>query len=184
MALTLIKETGAGLADANSYAAVADGNTYHDGHLYGTAWTAATDAQKATALVMASRLIDAEYQFGGVQTTDGQALAWPRYRCSDPDRDPMVRTSSLLIWENWLPENLVPKNVIAATCELARELLIADRTAAPAGEGLKYYNAGGIQTGYDKADRRPIIPAVVQALLTKYGSLIQAKSGAVKLVRV
>jgi hypothetical protein len=184
MSLALIKETGAGLANANSYADVADGNAYHDGHLYATAWTAATDAQKATALVMATRLIDAEYQFGGVQTTDGQALAWPRFRCSDPDRDPMVRTSSLLIWENWLPENLVPKNVIAATCELARELLIADRTAAPVGEGLKYYNNSGVQTGYDKTDRRPIISAVVQALLAKYGSLLQAKSGAVKLVRV
>jgi hypothetical protein len=184
MALTLIKETGAGLANANSYADVADGNAYHDGHLYATAWTAATDAQKSVALVMASRLIDAEYQFSGVQTMDGQALAWPRYRCPDPDRDPVARIGRLLIWENWLPENLVPKNVVAATCELARELLIADRTATPAGEGLKYYNNAGVQTGYDKTDRRPIIPAVVQTLLAKYGSLLQAKSGAVKLVRV
>ena len=55
MALTLIKETGAGLANANSYAEVADGNAYHDGHLYATAWTAATDAQKAAALVMSSQ---------------------------------------------------------------------------------------------------------------------------------
>ena len=43
MALTLIKETGAGLVDANSYADVADGNAYHDGHLYATAWTGASD---------------------------------------------------------------------------------------------------------------------------------------------
>jgi hypothetical protein len=184
MALTLIKEDGTGKTDANSYADVADGNAYHDGHLYATAWTGATDDQKAVALVMASRLIDAEYQFSGVQTMDGQALAWPRYRCPDPDRDPVARIGRLLIWENWLPENLVPKNVVAATCELARELLIADRTATPAGEGLKYYNNAGVQTGYDKTDRRPIIPAVVQTLLAKYGSLLQAKSGAVKLVRV
>ena len=39
MALTLIKETGAGLVDANSYASAADGDAYHDGHLYATAWT-------------------------------------------------------------------------------------------------------------------------------------------------
>jgi hypothetical protein len=77
----------------------------------------------------------------------------------------------------------VPKKVISATCELARELLIADRTAAPVGEGLKYYNDAGKQTGYDKSDRRPIISAVTQAMLAKYGALIQAKSGAVKLVR-
>ena len=184
MALTLIKEDGTGKADANSYAAVADGDAYHAGHLYASAWTGASADQKAAALVMATRLIDAEYQFGGVQTTDSQALAWPRYRCPDPDRDPMMRTTSLLIWDDGVPENIVPKKVIAATCELARELLIADRTAAPAGEGLKYYNNAGVQTGYDKSDRRPIISAVAQALLAKYGSLIQAKSGAVKLVRV
>ena len=40
MSLTLIKEDGTGKADANSYASVADGDAYHDGHLYATAWTA------------------------------------------------------------------------------------------------------------------------------------------------
>jgi len=78
----------------------------------------------------------------------------------------------------------VPKSVVQAACELARELIIVDRTAAPAGEGLKYYNDAGKQTGYDKTDTRPIIPAVVQALLAKYGALIKSKSGSVKLVRV
>ena len=32
--LTLIKETGEGLDDANSYADLADGDAYHAGHLY------------------------------------------------------------------------------------------------------------------------------------------------------
>ena len=178
MSLTLTKENGSGLADANSYASVADGDSFHDGHLYASAWTGATADQKSAALVMASRLIDAEYQFSGVRTTDAQALAWPRYRCPDPDRD-----SRLLLDGNWLPENQVPKNVIAAACELARELLIADRTASPAGEGLKYHNESGSQTGYDKADRRPIISPVAQAMLGKYGSLVKSKSGAVRLVR-
>lgn len=184
MPLTLIKEDGTGKADANAYANVADGDAYHAGHLYASAWTAASADQKTVALVMASRLIDAEYQFGGVQTSDGQALAWPRYRCPDPDRDATLGVGLLLTSENWVPENLVPKPVMQAACELARELLLADRTAAPAGEGLKYYNDAGKQTGYDKSDTRPIIPAVVQALLAKYGALIKSKSGAVKLVRV
>ena len=74
MPLTLIKETGAGLVDANSYADVADGNAYHDGHLYATAWTGASDDQKAVALVMASRLIDAEWQFNGTRTNAVQEI--------------------------------------------------------------------------------------------------------------
>ena len=171
MPLTLIKEDGTGKADANAYANVADGDAYHAGNLYASAWTAATADNKAVALVMASRLIDAEYQFGGTRAVASQALQWPREDCPDPDAGDMVA------------ETIVPKAVVEAACELARELIIADRTAAPAGEGLKYYNNAGVQTGYDKTDTRPVIPKLVQALLAKYGSLISAKSGAVKLVR-
>ncbi len=171
MPLALIKEDGTGKADANAYANVADGDAYHAGHLYASAWTAASADQKAVALVMASRLIDAEYQFGGTRSVATQALQWPREDCPDPDAGDMVA------------ETMVPKAVVEAACELARELIIADRTAAPAGEGLKYYNNAGVQTGYDKTDTRPIIPAVAQALLAKFGSLTKAKSGTVRLVR-
>jgi hypothetical protein len=149
MPLTLIKETGAGLADANAYADVATGDAYHDGHLYATAWTVATADQKAVALVMATRVLDAEYRFGGVKAKDGQALQWPRSECREPDTGDVV------------PDDAVPKALVDATCELARELLIADRTAAPAGEGMSYQNNGSLQTGYDKTDTRPIIPKLV-----------------------
>ena len=57
----------------------------HDGHLYASAWTGATDDQKAVALVMASRLIDAEFQFNGTRTNAVQGLQWPRARCPEPD---------------------------------------------------------------------------------------------------
>ena len=77
----------------------------------------------------------------------------------------------------------MPKAVVQATCEMARELLITDRTTAPPGEGLKYYNAGGVQTGYDKTDRRAVLSQVAQVMLAKYGSQISAHSGAVRLVR-
>ena len=91
--------------------------------------------------------------------------------------------TSLVQLDPFVPASVVPKAVVLATCELARELLIADRTAAPAGEGLKYQNVGGTQTGYDKTDRRPIISPVAQAMLSKFGSLLKSKSGAVRLVR-
>lgn len=172
MALTLIKETGAGLANANSYASAADGDAYHDGHLYATAWTAATLANKEKALVFATRLIDGQYQFNGVKANESQALQWPRAGVRDPDAE-----------GEWIWGDVVPTSVRDATCELARELLITDRTAAPVGEGLRYTVDGTLQTGYDKRDRRPIISHVAQALLAKFGSLIRNRSGAVRLVR-
>jgi hypothetical protein len=36
-----------------------------------------------------------------------------------------------------VPFSIVPLAVVEATCEMARELLIADRSASPPGEGLK-----------------------------------------------
>ena len=181
--MILVKETGAGLANANAYASAADGDVYHAGHLYATAWTGASDDQKAAALVMATRLIDAEYQFNGLRSVDCQALQWPRVNCLDPDKAPVAVFTSLLQLDPFVPASVVPKALVLATCEMARELLIVDRTAAPAGEGLKYQNVGGTQTGYDKTDRRAVLSQVAQVMLAKYGSQISAKSGAVRLIR-
>ena len=178
MSLTLIKEDGTGRSDANSYASVADADAYHEGHLYASAWTGATSPDKEKALVMATRLIDAEYQFGGVRAVSGQALQWPRVSCLDPDAD------DELLSGRYVRSNVVPRGVSDAACEMARELLVADRTAAPPGEGLKYENVGTTQTGYDKSDTRPVISHVAQAMLAKYGSLLKSGSGAVRLVRV
>ena len=176
MALVLIKEDGSGMADANSYASAADGDLYFEGHLYATAWTAAVTATKEAALVMATRLIDSQYQFGGTKVSDEQALQWPRENCRDLDAGR---------WSGGVVANdLVPKGVVDATCEMARELIILDRTTAPPGEGLKYENVGPDQRGYSKTDVRPIISHVAQAMLGKYGALIKSRSGAVLLRRV
>ena len=192
MALTLIKEDGTGKVDANSYATAADGDAYHDGHLYATAWTSATQARKEAALVMATRLIGSQFQFRGFRAHSEQALQWPRTECPDPDRGSVA-------WGVRGPEcvepDVVPPAVVAATCELGRELLIADRTATPPGEGIAATQSSTAthtgtsgsssmsSTTYDKSDTRPVISRVAQAMLAKYGALVSAKSGAVALVR-
>jgi hypothetical protein len=196
MPLVLTKENGTGLANANAYASVADADAYHEGHLYATAWTGATADRKAAALVFATRLIDTQYQFSGCRTNGTQALQWPRANCPDPDAGSVV---ALLAWwrDRVLPSDAVPAVLVQATCELARELLVADRTAAPAGEGIltertSQYNRDSVGTSsstsaskmYSKSDTRPMIPRVVQGMLGKYGTLIQAQRGSVRLERV
>jgi hypothetical protein len=177
MALILVKEDGTGLPTSNAYADVADCDAYHEGHLYASAWTAASAGNKAAALVMATRLIDAESQFSGVRANATQSLQWPREDCPDPD------ANADAVGQRFVLADVVPKGVIEATCEMARELLIADRTASPPGEGLKYFNQTGSQTGYDKKDTRPVISRLAQAMLAKYGSLLRSTSGAVRLRR-
>ena len=95
-----------------------------------------------------------------------------------------------------MPNDEVPTGVASAVCEMARELLIVDRTAAPPGEGISstqtssatHDSAGGSSsqssTTYSKEDTRPIMSRVAQAMLAKYGALIQGGSGSVRLVRV
>ena len=195
MALTLIKEDGTGRTDANSYAAAADCDAYHDGHLYATAWTAATQARKEAALVMATRLIDSQFQFNGFRAHETQGLQWPREKCPDPDAS--LVSVSVLGWvgDNFVEPDLVPAAVVRATCEMARELLIVDRTAAPPGEGIgtaqtsqaSHTGTSGTSsqssTTYSKSDTRPIISRVAQAMLSKYGALVDGGSSAVRLVR-
>ena len=102
------------MVDANAYANAADGDAYHDGHLYASAWTAATLANRVAALVFPTRLIDADYHFRGSRLKATQALQWPREACRDPDGS------------DFLASNAVPKAVLDTTCEMARELLIVE----------------------------------------------------------
>jgi hypothetical protein len=184
MALVLIKEDGTGKLDANSYADSTDGDAYFDGHLYASGWTAATTGSKEKALVFATRLIDTQFQFNGWRTTEEQALQWPRDNCPDPDKGlPLAIVVLRLRSANLVDANVVPRAVVNATCEMARELLIVDRTASPAGEGIQTSINAGVTTKYSKTDTRPIISYVAQAMLAKYGGLVSEGSGAVRLIR-
>jgi hypothetical protein len=189
MALVLIKEDGTGKADANSYASAADGDAYFEGHLYATAWTAATAGNKEKALVFATRLIDAEFQFNGGRVKSDQALQWPRLECRDPDE--------VGDGEGVVSSDVVPAAVVRATCEQARELLVLDRTASAPGEGMlsertSEYTRDSVGASsssssskmYSKADTRPIISHVARVMLSKYGAAVSGRAGPVRLVRV
>ena len=195
MALTLTKEDGTGKANANSYAAVADGDAYFEGHLYASPWTTASEASKMAALVMATRLVDSQFQFCGFRAHSDQALQWPRTECLDPDRGLVTVSPLAPILSNFVPYDSVPRAVVQATCEMARELIVTDRTAAPPGEGISSTETSQVmntdvsgssstsRTSYSKEDTRPIVSRVAQAMLAKYGALIQGGSGSVRLVR-
>ena len=184
MALVLIKEDGTGLANANAYANAADGDAYHDAHLYASAWTGATTANKEKALVMATRLIDAQFQFNGFKRLSTQALQWPRRECRDPDLESGVIPGLRLSRGPYLDETKVPTVLVNASAELARELLKADRTDDPDGEGLKSLRIdGALLLEFNAKDRQPPVTQLVQTVLGKYGIYLGFKPGMAKLVR-
>jgi len=138
---------------------------------------------------MATRLIDASYHFLGWKNGTLQALQWPRRGAVNPDLlpSPFPITSVVVLATQVGPffdYTKIPKLLVDATSEQARELLLLDRTAAPEGEGLKrLYLTGVVSLFFDPADRLPVISHVTQTMLSKLGSLIVAASGSAKLVR-
>jgi len=91
--------------------------------------------------------------------------------------------------------DVVPAAVVRATCEMARELLIVDRTAAAPGEGISATQTSQAShtvdsgsssmssTTYSKVDTRKVISPVALAMLTKFGAVVSEGSGVVRLVR-
>ena len=106
-----------------------------------------------------------------IRSLTAPALQWPRSECRDPDG------------EEFLADNAVPMSVIDATCELARELIVEDRTRPAAGEGLRKTWVGGTGMEFDKRGKRQVIPPLVARTLSQFGSQMESRSGSVRLVR-
>lgn len=185
MPLTLIKEDGTGLSTANTYASRADGDAYAEARLRSTAWTGASNADKDASLVMATRIIDQEFQFNGGKVISTQALQWPRVECPDPDDlGGTAVLSNQFISGPFLDPTIVPRPVIDATCELALQLLIGERTGDSQGQGVKRIElAGAIEIEFDGKASPLVVTRDVINMLSKYGRPIGAGSGAVKLQR-
>jgi hypothetical protein len=184
MPLTLIKEDGTGLANANSYADVAEGDAFHEAHLYASDWTGASTATKTAALVFATRLIDAHYQFRGFKAHSTQALQWPRDFARDDDALSAPVLGGLIARSEYFASDVVPKVLRDATIETARELIKDDRSGHPDGEGLASLAlTGTLSIFFDKSDRRPVISHVAQAMLSKLGEYLNRRSGTARLVR-
>jgi hypothetical protein len=103
MAITLVVETGVGLANANSYASLEDSEAYFADR-GDTVWAAADDEDKKAALIRATQAVDdmGNGRFLGTKMLSTQALAWPRDDAYDQDGFQLVD---------------VPVHVFVATCE-------------------------------------------------------------------
>ena len=185
MPLALIKEIGTGMPDANTYAWVADGDAYHEGHLYATDWTSAVTAKKETALVMATRLLDEMFRWNGFKREDTQALQWPRLACPDPDSASGSIQFINSIQSGYLDETKVPKIIISATCEIARTLLVSDRTAPDDTEGMAGLRIeGALNLTFSKGRKKQPIDEHLRLALGKIGEYLGGGNGPVQLVRV
>ena len=83
MAITLTKEDGTGLANANSYEDDAGASAYMEQTGHKAVWRAFSASQRNAALIVATQFMDQKYnaRWLGIlaeATEDTQALNWPR----------------------------------------------------------------------------------------------------------
>ena len=147
----------AGATNANSYCTLAEANTYHESHLYASAWTDAEDDNKIIALIWATRTLDEMCEWVGEKVTQEQALRFPRYNVYDQDGFIQVHTA-------------IPQWLKNATAEFARQLISKDRLQAmeDAIAGLKSVTAGPVSVTFDSMDRITVFPQSVQQIIAPY----------------
>ena len=155
----IIVEDGTGLTTSNSYATVAEADTYHVDVLNGTAWDASADPE--AALIMATRLLDEKVKWRGARNSREQALRWPRSYVYDAD--------GYLVDNDSIPQWL--KN---ATSELARWLSASDRLAEADTKGYSLMKVGDLELRVSRYDRAGVIPPSVWSMISPYGISISA----------
>lgn len=168
MAITLVATAGS--ASANTYSSLAEANGYIETTLHNSDWNNASDDEKKAALVWATRLLDQYINWYGYRATETQALRIPMvWSVTDPDGYS-------------IDDATIPQFVINATAELAKHLIIKDRTLDPGTMGFTYMKVGSLELKTDKHDMPEIIPEAVFGMLKLYGE--KRKSTSNKLVRV
>jgi hypothetical protein len=171
MALTV--ETGAGLADADSYISLVDAAAYHTAR-GNAAWAAlASDTVREQLLRQATDYIENQYglRFLGYRVSDTQALSWPR--------DWVPRQTSVTGSGYW-PNDEVPAPVARACAELA--LRAATSALAPdITPPVLSEKVGPLEVTYAQGARQTTTFRAVDSLLAQF--LPNVGMGAAKVVR-
>lgn len=132
--MALVQEDGSNVAGANTYALVVDLDGYAT--LRGIELPAGA-ADKEVLLIKAMDYVEAqEKRFKGMRKYVSQELAWPRYG----------------VWVNGflLPSDKIPKQLIAAQCQLAVDVMTLDLqpNAAVDSRSVRKEKVGPIETEY------------------------------------
>lgn len=127
-------EASVGSGTANSYVTLEVANSYFAGRMDAGAWTAADDATRERALLMAARLLERP-RWHGARMTVGQALSWPRSGapgCADGVIPPAIADAQCEEALAWLRPELVRRRLLqSAGVRDARVVGAAETYDAP-----------------------------------------------------
>lgn len=172
--MALVKETGEGLSNSNSYASAADADAYFTDR-GNTTWASYAVSQKEAALIRATDYIDANYIFRSVPLRPNQSLQCPRYGQWNVQLLATMGYSDggIPIYEN--PDaNLVPAMIkpvlVKATIELAMLLTVTDEFSAKphpvSSESQQLDGVGHVQKVYSGryGDPYPIVTGYLKTI--------------------
>lgn len=156
-----------GSANANSYATVEEATAYHDTRLHADVWADAGTSDRTKALIMATRLLDTMYDWAAFPTDAVQALQWPR--------NGVLAANQLEV----VPAHEIPVELKNATAELARQLLVSDRTlnSDQVDLGLTSLKAGPVAMTFRETGVEPVVvPDAVRHLLPPWWGSVRGRS--------
>lgn len=181
MAVVFTVEDGTGLPGANSYASLeeADDILITNPHVW-AAWNALKvpldpgpgDDRTAQEylLIWGSRVLDYRVDWYGNLAVPGSGLRWPRTGVLDRDGNP-------------IPSDVVPRAVKEATVEMARTLLVGDRTTDRDQDGLERIKVDVIELVFREGYKLPTIPSDVVMILKGLGDVTSGSTGFAKIIR-
>ena len=175
--MSLIVETGAIVAGAESYISVTDASAYHLARGNNT-WATISTAQMEEALRRGTDYMVQVYRlrWKGVRMLSTQALDWPRaYVYLEP-----VITGANLEFPNLVADDIVPAEVARACAELALKAA-AGELYSDQSQGVVREKIGPIEVEYDRFSPRAVRYSAIDALLRPFLASIE---GCVPMVRV
>ena len=175
--MSLIVETGAIVAGAESYISVTDASAYHLARGNNT-WATISTAQMEEALRRGTDYMLQVYRhrWKGVRMSALQTLDWPRaYVYLEP-----VITGANLEFPNLVADDIVPAEVARACAELALKAA-AGELYSDQSQGVVREKIGPIEVEYDRNSPRAVRYSAIDALLRPF---LASSEGSIPMVRV
>ena len=115
MAITLVKEDGTGLVDANIYADLPDADQYLENSDRKTAWRAFSSKERSAALIQGADYLDQTFRrrYKGQRFSSEQRLEWPRIQVFDELGNPLDPAAGVV--------DSIPEEIGNASIEYAFE---------------------------------------------------------------
>lgn len=174
--MALIVEDGTGLADADSYASLADAAAYHES-VGNAAWAALdSDTVREQLLRVATYYMVETYRtmWAGTRMTSTQALDWPRYEV------PMVDAPGGDYWAAYYPSNEVPAAVKRACAVLALKASTTE-LSPDLGPAAIREKVGPIEVEYSAGYQQQ---TRYQAIDNMLAPLLRSTRGVIPVVRI